>query len=251
MRSGVKNALLWWLLSVNTVALAANPVTLATISVPGGIPFRHQLDAGPSQAGAGLQYSLVSTDGTALPQWLGFDADNQTLYGTPGADQDLSFNWTLVAEDEQGSRVAAHTFLFTSAVPCLEGRYRHWRVRISTGNDASWYDTLGVAGGRSALCSVSWDAGGPPHAAAFPNAFSAASVSGVTTKPQALGVTSPLRGAEHAFQQLVPASCDVDGAWLVSSLPACAHLSTVLDICLRRHMCWSHSSWYPWVYGSG
>ena len=116
--------------------------------------------------------------------------------------------------------VAIHSVLLVLLFPLLQltaadsacpaNQYRHFRVRITASNNAAWYDTSGQAQGRSAICATSWTAA-QPSAAVLPSTASSVNISGVTSKS---GNTT-VNGPERAFQQLIPATCDYNGAWLV------------------------------------
>ncbi len=205
------------------LTFAYPPVILTTISniaVQGGSDFMYQFDQTifrSNKADGLLYYQLSSTDDGPLPDWLSFEAANRTILGTPPSQSDAQYNWTLSAADRDGE-ISSETFMFISAIPCLPGLYRHFRLRISATNNAGWYDPVGYSRGRSAICSVSWETG-QPNAAVFPamSAMSTINISGITYHPPPANDGTAIAGPITAFQQMKDAGCDFDdgAAWLV------------------------------------
>lgn len=169
-----------------------------------------------------LRFTAEQQGGEPLPAWLGMHPDG-TLKGTPQEGMDASYNLTITGADDDGLANSTSIMLYVRA-PCPVGLYRHFRIRISATNDGNWYDTSdwGWSAGRSAICSIFWDAA-QPDAASFPSPASGKTynTSGSTYRVNSGWVGTRDAAPITAFQQLADVGCDVSSpfhggnAWLV------------------------------------
>lgn len=212
-----------------TGAAAYPPVvveTIANVILQGGVSFSYQFKSTlfrSNKAGGVLLYTLRSSDGASLPDWINFDAPSRTISGSPPGGADVRYSWTLSAADRDGES-SSGTFQFIINEPCSAGLYRHFRLKISITNDWSWYDASPVGGssGRSAICSIAWQ-NAHSKITSFPNAagLAAYNFSGYTYKQNSSWFGTREAAPITAFQQLADADCDVSGpfnrgnSWLV------------------------------------
>lgn len=129
--------------------------TLPNITVEAGQAFAFQVDPSSFQSnkqGGSLNYTLKDTANSDLPSWVTFSSSNITVQGTTIGGQDTIYVWTLTATDRDGER-SSQNFTFSSLAPCPSGLFRHFRVRLSSNNQGSYYQPQYPG---SYVCSVLW-----------------------------------------------------------------------------------------------
>ena len=132
--------------------------TVPNVTVEAGQAFAFQVDPSSFQSnkqGGQLTYSLKDTANPELPSWVTFAPSNITVQGTTIVGRDTIYVWTLTATDRDGER-SSQNFTFSSLASCPEGLFRHFRVRLSSSNQASYYQPQYPG---SYICSVLWNSG--------------------------------------------------------------------------------------------
>jgi VCBS repeat-containing protein len=152
------------LLGVNDLPVLVQP--LSNLNAVIGTSFSYQIAANsftdPDQDEQ-LGYTAYLTDGTALPDWLQFDSDNQILSGntsnqtankldiritatdSQGGNTSEDFTLTLIADDQPLANSSADDLIYgsdsdhdTALVSCLPGQYVYDDGQLSgaDGNDS-------------------------------------------------------------------------------------------------------------------
>jgi Ca2+-binding RTX toxin-like protein len=96
---------------VNDAPIVGAPIADQSVEEDTTWSFRIPADAFSDVDGDHLTYSASLSDGSDLPQWLSFDADNGTFTGTPPENATGTFDLTVIATD--GSFSASDTFRLT------------------------------------------------------------------------------------------------------------------------------------------
>ena len=128
---------------------------LPNITVAAGQYLQYQFDASSFQSnkvGGLLIYTLLDASALSLPAWVTFYPNNISIQGTPVGGQDTQYAWSLTATDRDGEKTSQN-FTFNSFATCPAGSFRHFRVKLSPGNQASYYEPPYIG---SYICSLLW-----------------------------------------------------------------------------------------------
>ena len=85
----------------------ANPVTNQQATEDGLFDFQLPKNIFSAPDNNSLTLSASFTDGSELPDWLSFDANNRTFSGTPGEADDGSLELQVTASNEQGAKASS------------------------------------------------------------------------------------------------------------------------------------------------
>ena len=145
---------------VNDAPTVGNPLTNQTVleDAPLSLSVPAETFADPD-AGDVLTYSATLANGTALPNWLSFDAATQTFSGTPQVG-DVGTLEVLVTATDSGALSASDVFTLTIA-PSGGGTVGNDTLIGTAGNDLlaglAGEDTLQGLGGNDALIGGTGD----------------------------------------------------------------------------------------------
>ena len=176
--------------------------TLPNVTVEAGQAFAFQVDPSTFQSnkvGGLLTYNLKDSAGAEVPSWASFSPSNISLRGIAIEGEDTQYVWTLTATDRDGEQ-SAQNFTFSSLAACPTGLYRHFRLRLASTNQPSYYqpDFPG-----SYVCSVLWSSSNETTLeASYPSAMAPAyNISGTTyTNPDHYGSSDPMAAPQEGFQ---------------------------------------------------
>ena len=128
---------------------------LPNVTVEAGQAFAFQVDPSTFQSnkvGGLLTYTLKDTAGADVPSWATFSPDDISLQGITIEGQDMQYVWLLTATDRDGEQ-SSQAFTFSSLAACPTGLYRHFRLRLSSTNQPSYYQRQYPS---SSICSLLW-----------------------------------------------------------------------------------------------
>gem|GEM_PF-3182590 len=104
-------------LNVNDAPMLLEPILPQSGRVGEALAFSIDGGFADIDAGDNLAYGATLADGSALPDWLVFDADAASFAGTPGAGDAGSYTIRITATDRAGESADAEIALAVAAAP--------------------------------------------------------------------------------------------------------------------------------------